>query len=83
VDEKVLAPFFGSAGYQLHTLPNYQDFDANGLEGRYLSCSYAYPETHPRYGEALAQLSRLFDRHQQNGSVRMDYRTLIYVGRLA
>jgi SAM-dependent methyltransferase len=82
VDEKVLEPFFGSAGYQLHTLPNYQEFDVNGLNGRYLSCSYAYPEAHPRYPEAMTQLGRLFDRYQQNGSVRMDYRTLVYVGRL-
>ena len=76
------AEFFAPFRCAKRVLPNHQDFDYAALEGRLLSSSYA-----PQPGEAacvpmLAELRRIFDVHQHDGQVRMEYDTNIYFGRL-
>jgi len=67
-------------GYQNHAFPNSQRFDYEGLEGRLLSSSYTPAPGRPGYEPMLAELRRLFDVHQQDGQVSIDYDARVYLG---
>ncbi|MBE2184047.1 MAG: class I SAM-dependent methyltransferase [Anaerolineae bacterium] len=70
--------YFGEDRLTKHVVPNPQHLDFDGLLGRALSASYMpLPET-PEYPPMLAALRELFDRHQQNGIVIMNYITEIF-----
>ncbi|WP_461055037.1 class I SAM-dependent methyltransferase [Spirosoma arcticum] len=81
IDRAVFDEFFGAEQYQTATFANHQDFDFTGLTGRYLSSSYSYAETHPAHADAIRELRRLFNNHQQNGLIRFEYKTVVYAGR--
>jgi SAM-dependent methyltransferase len=68
--------------FQLHSLPNHQDFDWEGLQGRLRSSSYAPTENHPNYVPMMTDLRKIFDAYQTNGTVRMAYVAHVYLGQL-
>jgi SAM-dependent methyltransferase len=74
--------FYGANEFTSHSLPNFQEFDFEGLSGRLRSNSYAPPPGHPQFEPMMKELRRLFDAHHQGGVVRMDYRTRVYAGKL-
>ena len=74
-----LTRFFAS-GYERASFPNAQRLDRAGLRGRLLSSSYTPAEGDPRRPPMLAALDRLFDLHQQGGTVTIDYETELYFG---
>jgi SAM-dependent methyltransferase len=74
--------FYGSNEFTSHSLPNFQQFDFNGLSGRLRSSSYAPPAGHPQHEPMMKELRKLFDLHQKGGVVRMEYRTRVYAGKL-
>jgi len=74
--------FYGPNEFTSHALPNFQEFDFEGLSGRLRSSSYAPSPDHPQFEPMLKDLRRLFDAYQQGGVVRMDYRTRVYAGKL-
>jgi len=74
--------FYGRNEFTSHALPNFQEFDFEGLSGRLRSSSYAPPSGHPQFEPMMEELRRLFDAHQQGGVVRMEYRTRVYAGKL-
>lgn len=78
----VLDSFFGTGGYARAYFENRQVFDFEGLRGRLLSSSYTPGPGHPRREAMLAALRQVFDAHQQDGSVRFEYRTEVLCGRL-
>lgn len=80
IDERHFDAFYGAGRYRERRFEHYQSFDFEGLQGRYLSCSYALPPTHAAYDEAIEALRRLFDDHREGGVVRMWYRTRVYSG---
>jgi SAM-dependent methyltransferase len=82
VDASILPMFFGGP-YQSRVFFNEQTFDFDGLLGRLLSSSYAPGSAHPDHAAMVAALRRLFDEHQQNGRVRMEYDTELFFGRIA
>lgn len=82
IDDKILNEFYGPGGFQLVTMPNRQDFGFAGLKGRLLSCSYAPQAGHPDHAPMLAELARVFDAHQSDGQVTIDYTTKLYFGQL-
>jgi hypothetical protein len=57
--------------------------DWEGLKGRLLSSSYAPKEGQPNHEPMLAALKILFERCEKGGTVRMDYETEAYLGRLS
>ena len=63
-------------------LPNHQVLDWDSLRGRLRSSSFTPVEGHPNFAPMIDELRKLFDLHQQNGQVRMDYFTRIYYGQL-
>ena len=79
-DEEAIARFFAPGGFEKRTLGNRQVFGFDGLRGRLLSSSYAPPAGHPSHEPMLAELRRIFDRHQQEGEVAFDYDVAVYWG---
>jgi hypothetical protein len=79
--EQMLA-FFGANEFTSHALENAQEFDFEGLSGRLRSSSYAPAAGHPQFEPMMEELQHIFATHQQDGVVRMEYRTRIYTGKL-
>ncbi len=77
-----IAGFFAPAAVKLTELPNYQDFDFDGLLGRVYSCSYIPHEVEPEAERMERELRTVFERFEENGKIRFDYKTQIYSGRL-
>jgi SAM-dependent methyltransferase len=75
--------FFAPSSYQAVVFDCAQKFDYSGLEGRLLSSSYAPLPGHPKCAPMLDELRRLFNVHQVNGRVAMEYKTRMYYGQLA
>jgi SAM-dependent methyltransferase len=82
IDAAVLRAFF-RGGHTRRTLPNAQLLDWPGLRGRLLSSSYTPGPDHPDRPPMLRRLRAVFDDHQRDGRVRMDYVTEVYAGWLA
>jgi SAM-dependent methyltransferase len=82
VDESALAAFFGPDGFRSHKLDNEQVFDREGLRGRLRSSSYTPPVGHPNHEPMMRELDRIFDEYNDGGTVRFEYDTELYIGRL-
>jgi SAM-dependent methyltransferase len=74
--------FFAPTQVRTAEFPNHQEFDFDGVKGRVFSCSYIPNENDPRSAPMVAELKRVFDRHQNGGVVRFEYRTEVYWGKL-
>src|SRR5580692_1265482 len=74
--------FFDAGTFQSRDLPNQQILDWDGLRGRLRSSSYAPTEDRETYAPMMAELQRIFDAYQRNGSVRMEYFARVYFGKL-
>jgi SAM-dependent methyltransferase len=74
--------FFAPSRFQARVFEVLQPLDYAGLEGRLLSSSYTPPPDHPRHSAMLQELRRVFDLHQLNGKVVIEYVTRVYYGRL-
>jgi SAM-dependent methyltransferase len=77
---KQMLAFYGPNEFTSHSLPNAQEFDLAGLCGRLRSSSYAPAPGHPQFEPMMEELQRIFAAHQENGVVRMEYRTHVYTG---
>jgi SAM-dependent methyltransferase len=74
--------FFAPSTFELNEFPNKQQFGLEGLLGRVASCSFLPDEQDPRFEKMSSDLARVFERHQVAGTVRFEYRTKVYWGRL-
>ena len=79
IQDELIGDFFRPVSFVLRKFPNEQWFDLEGLKGRLLSSSYM-PKSGESYAPMLQDLQRLFDRHQQDGRVRVGYDTKVYSG---
>jgi SAM-dependent methyltransferase len=75
-----ISQFFGTS-FQAEVFENRQEFDSEGIKGRLLSSSYI-PQEGPNHCAMLHELRGLFDRHEVNGRVIMEYDTQVYYGQL-
>ncbi len=75
--------FFAPSPFEERTFEMQQNFNYLELEGRLLSSSYAPLEESDNYATMLTELHRIFDEHQVNGRISMEYRTRMYYGRLS
>ncbi|MDB5319987.1 MAG: methylase involved in ubiquinone/menaquinone biosynthesis [Phycisphaerales bacterium] len=82
IDAAALAAFFAPNPYATRSFINAQHFDYQGLESRLLSSSYTPAAHDPRRAPLLAELRRIFDRHQQGGHVNFEYDTRAHYGQL-
>jgi hypothetical protein len=78
-----IAEFFAPSGFRSQTFAMRQEFDYPALEGRLLSSSYTPQPGHPSYESMLGELQRIFDAHQVNGRVSLDYHTRVFYGQFA
>ena len=70
-------------GYQQKVFDNRQMLDYESLRGRLLSCSYVPLEADPRHGPMLERLREIYDAHQRDGRVAMDYDTQVFYGAMS
>ena len=78
---EVISDFF-SGRFEKVCLDSSQFFDFEALKGRVLSASYAPKSDHPNYAVMLAELERIFRKHEQSAVVAFEYDTNIYFGQL-
>jgi ubiquinone/menaquinone biosynthesis C-methylase UbiE len=81
-DKKTLDSFFGENNYIEKAFYNFQQLDFAGLKGRVLSSSYMPDEQHKDYEYMVYCLKKIFQRYQENGTVKLEYDTIIYYGQL-
>lgn len=80
--EEPMREFFSPNAYSSHSLPNFQEFDFDGVAGRLRSSSFIPTAEQANFAAMMAELQRIFDAHNQDGRVRLEYSTHIYFGRL-
>lgn len=78
-----ISKFFAPHLFHEATFNQEQEFDYAGLEGRLLSSSYAPEHGHPQHQPMLRALRELFETHQKNGLLTMEYVCNVYFGRLS
>lgn len=81
--EEQMRSFFGANEHRSYEIPNFQEFDFDGIAGRLRSSSYMPTSDHPDFAPMMNELRRIFDAHSQDGKVRLEYATRIYFGHLA
>jgi len=70
--------FFRDIPCSKRSVPNHQQMDFEGLQGRLLSSSYIPQPGEPTYEPMIRDLRLLFDRYQTEGRVQMGYETKMY-----
>ena len=68
--------------YQKETFYNFQELDFTCFKGRVLSSSYIPLVDNPIFPKMILELEDLFNKHQRNGIIRIEYDTEIYLGKL-
>ena len=74
--------FFAPSAMRRVVFPNAQLLTLEALEGRIISSSYMPNEEHPKYAAMHAAIEELFEKHAQDGCVRLEYDCAVYYGRL-
>lgn len=81
--EEQMHHFFGADEFHAHAVPNFQEFDFDGIAGRLRSSSYMPTPDHANFAPMMDELRRIFDAHNSGGRVRLEYTTRLYLGHLA
>lgn len=79
-DDRTRAHDFLGSGLQTWSGPHSHHLDLAGLQALVFSRSYMPARDSAAGRAALAQLAALFERHAEQGRVRMDYRTVCLLG---
>ena len=82
-DPSGLETFFGGKTPQRDLLSNAQALDREGLRGRLLSCSYIPGPEDPGYKSMLTHIDAIFDAHQDDDEVWLEYDTELFSGPLS
>lgn len=80
--EQHMRDFFGVNPYNWHDLPNFQEFDFDGIAGRLRSSSFIPAPDAPSHAPMMAELEKIFAEYNQDGHLRLEYTTHVYFGRL-
>ena len=75
-----ISAFFAPSEFQQRVFHMSQEFDYAGLEGRLLSSSYTPQPSDAKYASMLRELRRIFQAHQAEGRVSLEYDTRVYYG---
>jgi len=78
-----IADFFAPSPVQTRTFATRQECDYPALEGRLLSSSYTPQPGDSRYEPMLRELRAIFEAHQIERRVALEYDTRVFYGRLA
>jgi SAM-dependent methyltransferase len=80
---KSISGFFHPDPVEEATFRNRQTFDFEALRGRLLSSSYVPDEGEPGHLDTMEAAWRLFNEHQTDGSVVLEYDTEVFLGPLS
>jgi|SRR5450631_2016218 len=81
VDEETIDVFFHPLLVRVHSFPNIQRLDFEALKGQLLSASYMPLPGHPSYNDMINELIVLFIEHNENGLVKMEFETKLFINR--
>ncbi len=81
IDEEAIHIFFHPMLVRFHSFPNIQQLDFEALKGQLLSASYMPLPGHPSYNDMINELIVLFIEHNENGLVKMEFETRLYINR--
>lgn len=81
IDPERIAAFFRGP-FETRRFDNAQLLDRAGLRARLVSSSYVPAPGQPGHDAMMAELDRLFHRHQRDERVRIDYDVNLYIGPL-
>jgi SAM-dependent methyltransferase len=81
-DAPAIERFFAPGSVHLYTYSNNQVLDYDGLVGRLQSTSYVPAPGDSGHDRMLADARSLFDRYAEEGKVRIEYDTQVYLGKL-
>ena len=82
ITNEEIAAWFAPHPMVQASFPNSKHVDAEGLRGGLLSASYIPTEGHPNYQPMLEALDELFARYQAGGFVQIEYKTMVYHGKV-
>jgi SAM-dependent methyltransferase len=80
--EAGLRAWYAPGVLNFESFENSQVVDFEGLRGRILSSSYSPTPEHPNYQPMLADLESIFNAHQVNGKVTIEYECRVCYGQL-
>ena len=81
-NQEAIGQFFEPARFNIQTYANRQNLDYAGLEGRLLSSSFTPQSGQSRHKQMLQALKAIFEEHQQQGKVTLEYDTKVFYGRI-
>lgn len=81
IDHDVLDKFF-EGRYKILELENYLDLTLEGVMGRYASTSYAIGPEEAGHESLVTEMKEAFRKYQNDGRVRIQYITKIFLGRV-
>ncbi len=81
-DDDAMQAWFGPGFRAMARFAHAQPLDFDALYGRLRSSSSTPPPGDPRHAPMLAELRRVFDKHAEQGMIRFDYLTRVFVGTL-
>ena len=81
VEETALGEFFYPGRLRQDTFFMRQQFDWEGVQGRWLSSSYVPASGQLGHDEMRSELKTIFSRYQQDGLVDWEYKTRVYYGK--
>jgi len=73
--------FFRTKSCSVKSYDNFQSFDNKSLVGRLLSASYV-PTEGEAYTKMINEVKKIFDKHNENGRIKIEYKTKIYYGKI-
>jgi len=82
ISENALAEFLG-VHFRSTKLSNLQRLDLGGLIGRLMSASYSPLPHESLHAELVRRVRELFNMHQKDGTVTLEYCTEVYAGQLS
>lgn len=83
VSQELVTPFFGPGPFSGFRAPNAHHYTRESWISRALSVSYLPEMGTPEAVELLQQLGEMFDGHQKDGLVELEYETHVFLGRLS
>jgi ubiquinone/menaquinone biosynthesis C-methylase UbiE len=79
IDIKILEEFYFPRKLKKFKLLNHQLFELAGLKGRLMSSSYC-PKQGYEYDNLMQRIENLFSQYKENGKVKFEYETRVYLG---
>lgn len=82
ISDKDIEKFYFPEYFNKKIMMNFQELDYEGLKGRLLSSSYVPNEKSPEFPEMLKTLEKIFKNNSVSGTVKMEYETIVYTGKM-